>query len=312
VFFKVEAPAFRQALIPDFVLHDLALDDQSTAARAVRARGRILVTTGFVGASRREIEALPNLGLISCLGTGYENVDLDAARERGIAVTHGAGTNAAAVADHALALLLALMRDIPGFDRVARTGAWRGTRGPRPIATGKRLGIVGLGGVGMRIARRAAAFEMEISYHTRRPRPDVGWTYAGSILELARRVDCLILAAPGGPQTFHAVDADVLSALGANGFLVNVGRGSIVDTQALIRALAAGELAGAALDVFEDEPAIPEALRALQNVIVTPHVAAFAPEVQILGARLLRENIENFLSGLPTKTPVPEFDKSIR
>ncbi|MBS0517094.1 MAG: 2-hydroxyacid dehydrogenase [Proteobacteria bacterium] len=273
----------------------------------VRCRARVLVTTGHAGASREEMTTLPALSLICCIGTGYENVDLAAARERGIVVVHGAGTNAGAVADHAFALLLAAMRDIPRFDASARRGAWRGSLGARPIPSGKRLGLIGMGGIGERVARRGAAFDMEISYHTRRPRPDLPWPHFPSALALAEAVDLLVVAAPGGASTHHMVDAAVLKALGPQGFLVNVGRGSIVDTAALVAALREGAIAGAGLDVFEDEPEIPADLRALPNLVMTPHVGAAAPEVQGAAAELLRRNVELFLEGQSVLTPVPEM-----
>jgi lactate dehydrogenase-like 2-hydroxyacid dehydrogenase len=304
--FKVEVPDYRRPLAEVFTIIDYppmgALPDGDVCKRA-----RVLVTTGFTGSSRADMEMLPALSLICCVGTGYENVDLIAARERGIIVVHGASTNAGAVADHAFALLLAVMRDIPRFDASARHGGWRGALRPRPIPSGKRLGVIGMGGIGQRVARRAAAFDMVVSYHTRTPRPNLPWQYFTSALALAEAVDCLVVAAPGGSQTYHMIDARVLKALGPNGFLVNVGRGSIVDTAALVEALRAGTIAGAALDVFEAEPMIPEDLRAMPNVVMTPHVAAFSPEVQGEGALLLRRNIELFLSGQPVLTPVPEL-----
>jgi len=306
ILFKVTAPAYRRVLAQTFTLVDYppvgALPDPE-----MRQRARVLVTTGYAGASREDMAALPSLSLICCVGTGYENVDIAAARERGIVVVHGAGTNAGAVADHAFALLLAVMRDIPRFDASARRGDWRGELGSRPIPTGKRLGIVGMGAIGERVARRAAAFDMAVSYHTRSARSDLPWRHVESALELADAVDCLVVAAPGGPQTRHMIDAAVLAALGPGGFLVNVGRGSIVDTRALVDALGAGTISGAALDVFEDEPSIPEDLRGMPNVVLTPHVAAFAPEVQRAAAVLLQRNVELFLSGQSVLTPVPEM-----
>ncbi len=306
VLIKVGVPDYRRALAEAFTLIDYPPIGALPGPEMCR-RARVLVTTGYAGASRSEMDALPALSLICCVGTGYENVDLAAARERGIVVVHGAGTNAGAVADHAFALLLAVMRDIPRFDASARRGDWRGALSPRPIPAGKRLGMIGMGGIGERVARRAVAFDMAVSYHTRTPRPDLPWRHFPSALALAEAVDCLIVAAPGGSQTYHMIDAPVLKALGPDGFLVNVGRGSIVDTAALVEALRAGTIAGAALDVFEAEPMIPEDLRAMPNIVMTPHVAAFAPEVQSTGASLLQRNIELFLSGQPVLTPVPEL-----
>lgn len=298
--------AVRQVLGDTHALHEVA--GAEPAALAARCAGaRVLVTNGITGASRAQMEALPELAMICCLGTGYENVDVEAARTRGIVVTHGAGSNAAAVADHAMALLLCAMRDLPWLDREARQGLWRDNVGLRPIPTGKRLGLLGLGAVGEKIARRAAGFDMTIAYHTRRARAEVPWSHVGSAQALAEQSDCLIVAVPGGATTFHMVDAAVLRALGPQGFLVNVGRGSVVDSAALASALQEGTIAGAALDVFEGEPEIPAALLAAPRLVITPHVAAWAPEVRMAGAELLRQNIEAVLAGKPPVTPVPEM-----
>jgi lactate dehydrogenase-like 2-hydroxyacid dehydrogenase len=283
------------------------MSDRPRPSGEILSRAKVLVTTGFAGASEDDIKMIPNLSLICCIGTGYENVDIPAARRRGVVVTHGAGSNASAVADHAVAMLLAIMRNLHMFDTVAKQDLWRGNLGPRPIPTGKRAGVVGLGAIGQRIARRLEAFDMTVCYHSRRAKPEFGWTYYGSVVELARNVDCLIVAAPGGVDTFHIVDEAVLAALGPNGFLVNVSRGSLVDTSALVRALKTSAIAGAALDVFEEEPSIPSGLRDLNNVILTPHVAAFAPEVHAVSTELLLQNIEGFLRCGTVVSPVPEM-----
>lgn len=306
VIFKMAAPPFRKALEPDYVVHDLA-SDQGLPGADVLSRARVLVTTGFIGASASDIEAMPALALICCIGTGYENVDLAAAKKRGIMVTHGAGTNAAAVADHAVAMLLAIMRNLHIFDSVARQGVWRGNLGARPTPSGKRAGVIGLGGIGKRIAQRLQGFDMDVSYHSRSVQPDVPWRYFRTVRELAGYVDCLLVAAPGGPATFHMINDDIIDALGPDGFVVNISRGSLVDTEALVRALKSNRLAGAALDVFEAEPDIPESLRALDKVLLTPHVASFAPEVLTAGAALLRRNIDAFTTNNPVITPIPEM-----
>lgn len=299
------SPAYRDVLGDGFTVHEAHEAGLEALQEAVRACARILVTTGFRGVSRAEMVKLPGLGLICCLGTGHENVDLRAARERGVTVTHGAGTNAPAVADHAMGLLLALMRDIPRSDRMARQGVWRTNLGPRPTPTGKHLGILDMGAIGQRIARRAEGFEMRVSFTTRTPRPELPWAHVPTLPELAAQVDHLVVAAPGGAATFHLVDAAVLRALGPQGMLVNVGRGSVVDTQALVTALADGTIAGAALDVFEDEPVVPAALCAMENVVLTPHIAAWSPEVRLASIALLRENVSRFLAGEPVASPVP-------
>ena len=152
---------------------------------------------------------------------------------------------------------------------------------------------------------------MEVSYHSRRPKPDVVWKFYDTVGDLAENVDCLILAAPGGSATYHVIDEAVLSALGPRGFLVNVSRGSLVDTSALVRTLKLGRIAGAALDVFEEEPSIPQALRTMDNVILTPHVAAFAPEVHAVSTSLLLQNIDRFLSGHSVVSPIPEMKNAV-
>ncbi len=306
VIFKVEAQAFRDALHGKYSIHDM-MSDRPPPGDEILSRAKVLVTTGFAGASEDDIRMMPNLSLICCIGTGYENVDIPAARRRGVVVTHGAGTNASAVADHTVAMLLAIMRNLHMFDTVAKQDLWRGNLGPRPIPTGKRAGLVGMGAIGQRIARRLEAFDMDVSYHARSAKADFPWKFYPSVLELAKNVDCLIVAAPGGAQTYHIIGDQVLSALGAHGFLVNVSRGSLVDTSALVKALKSGTIAGAALDVFEEEPSIPSALRDLNNVILTPHVAAFAPEVHAVSTKLLLDNIEGFLRCGAVVSPVPEM-----
>ncbi|MCK1281087.1 MFS transporter [Bradyrhizobium sp. 61] len=306
VVFKIEAREYREVLRGRYSIHDM-MAGRPPVSGEVLAKAKVLVTTGFAGASEDEIRMMPNLSLICCIGTGYENVDIPAARRRGVIVTHGAGANASAVADHAVAILLAIMRNIYMFNMVAKQDLWRGNLGPRPIPTGKRAGVIGLGAIGQRIARRLEAFDMDIGYHSRSEKPEFSWRYYSSVVDLARDVDCLIVAAPGGTDTFHIIDDEVLSALGPNGFLVNVSRGSLVDTDALVRRLKAGGIAGAALDVFEEEPSIPSALRELSNVILTPHVAAFAPEVHTVSTKLLLQNIEGFLRCGAVVSPVPEM-----
>lgn len=299
------APDIGAALADEFRVHDVSASGVAALDPAIRDIARVVVTAGSIGFTRDEIALLPRLGLICCTGTGFERVDLDAARARGIAIIHGAGANAAAVADHAMALLLARLRDLPRFDANARAGQWRRGLTPQPIPTGKRLGIIGLGAVGARIARRAEGFEMTVGYHTRTPRPDLPWQAFPDARALAEWADHLVVAAPGTAATRHMVDASVLAALGPRGILVNIGRGSVVDTTALIAALRDGVIAGAGLDVYEQEPEIPDALRALPNVILTPHIAAWAPEVRMASVAVVRDNIRRFLAGRPLATPIP-------
>jgi len=262
-----------------------------------------VLTRGPLGLTAAEIDALPNLQIICVIGAGYEQVDLTAASARGITVTNGAGANAAAVADHTLALLLALLRDVPRADASTRRGEWN--RIISASVSGKRLGILGLGAVGLAIAKRAhLGFDMPVSYHSRTPRQDVSYTWYDSPLHLAEAVDILVVATPGGANTHHLVDAQVLKALGPEGYLVNIARASVVDTQALVAALQHGQLAGAALDVFDDEPAVPDALKALGNTVLTPHVAGQSPEAARDTVTLVLRNLQAFFAGEAVLTPV--------
>lgn len=282
--------------------------DPASRAAAIAAHAgdiELVLTNGTVGFTAAEIAALPRLKLLAALGAGYENLDVAAARARGVAACNGAGTNDDCVADHTLALLLASVRALPQQGAALRAGVWRDALPLFPHFTGRRLGVIGLGTIGRKIAHRAAAFGMVIGYHNRRPRDDAGEArYFGSVCELAAWADDLVVATPGGAGTKHLVDAQVLAALGAGGHVVNIARGSCVDTAALAAALQAGRIAGAALDVYEGEPQPPQALVGLPNVILTPHVAGWSPQS-------VRATVENFIAnadalrrGEPLRTPV--------
>ncbi|WP_095151237.1 2-hydroxyacid dehydrogenase [Pseudomonas sp. Irchel s3b5] len=262
-----------------------------------------VLTRGPLGLYADEIAALPNLKIICVIGAGYEHVDLKAAADRGITVTNGAGVNASSVADHAMALLLALVRDVPRCDAAVRRGEW--PKIMRPSLAGKRLGILGLGAVGMAIAKRAAAgFDMSVCYHNRQHRSDVPYTFCSTPTELARASDFLIIATPGGLGTKHLINRQVLDALGPNGFIVNIARASVVATADLITALEQRRIAGAALDVFDAEPQVPQALKTLSNVILTPHVAGLSPEATQATVELVGKNLTAFFAGQPVLTPI--------
>ncbi|WP_343718821.1 2-hydroxyacid dehydrogenase [Achromobacter dolens] len=277
-------------------------------AQAIRDHAdeiRVVLTRGATGFYAEEMAALPRLELICSLGVGFENIDLAAARARGVRVTHGPGANATSVADHAMALLLGAARHLPQADAWVRQGHWNGFMGPQ--VSGKRLGIVGLGTIGQEIAKRGAhGFGMTVGYYNRRPRPESGYTYYDSALALAEASDFLVVATPGGADTRHLVNADVLEALGPQGYLVNIARGSVVDTEALIAALAGRRIAGAGLDVVEDEPVVPPALLKLDNVVLTPHSAGRSPEAVSATVALFLENATAHFAGKPVLTPVPQ------
>ncbi|MFD2643399.1 2-hydroxyacid dehydrogenase [Pseudomonas japonica] len=265
----------------------------------------VVLTRGPLGITAEEIAALPALRLVCVIGAGYEQVDLVAAAARGIVVTNGAGANASAVADHAMALLFAVVRDIAQADATTRLGQWN--RVISPSLAGKRLGILGLGAVGLAIARRGAlGFDMQVSYHNRSRRDDVPYRYCESVLALARESDFLIVATPGGATTRALVGREVLDALGPQGFLVNIARASVVSTAEMVAALREGRIAGAGLDVFDDEPSVPDELKQLGNVVLTPHVAAQTPEAARDMVVLVLKNLQAFFAGEPVLTPVTQ------
>lgn len=263
---------------------------RATALAAHGAEVDLVLTNGSVGFTAADIAACPRLKLLAAQGAGYENLDVAAAKARGVAVCNGAGTNDDCVADHTLALLLASVRALPRQGAALRAGVWRDALPLFPHFSGRRLGVIGLGAIGRKVAARAAAFGMVIGYHNRRASEAAGdATWFDSPLSLAVWADDLVVAAPGGPATRHIVNAEVLAALGPGGHLVNIARGSCVDTDALAAALRAGQIAGAALDVYESEPRPPQELVALDNVILTPHVAGWSPQS-------IRATVENFIA----------------
>ena len=291
----------------NFTCHNLILDpltEEALAAIAPQVRG--IAANGEAKVGREFMARLPALEIVSVFGVGYDGVDVPAARERGIHVTHTPDVLTEDVADMAIALMLAVARNVVRADRFARSGEWK--KGPFPFTTkvsGARLGIVGLGRIGQAIAQRAAAFDMQIAYHNR-SRKDVPYTYVEDIVSLAREVDFLVMITPGGAGTRALVNAEVLEALGPKGFLINVARGSVVDEKALIAALQAGKIAGAGLDVFENEPNIPAELAALENVVLTPHMASGTLVTRTAMAELAFTNLQAHFSGKPVVTPVPD------
>ncbi|MFT3812277.1 MAG: 2-hydroxyacid dehydrogenase [Acidovorax sp.] len=279
------------------VLYAPTPPERAAAIAAHGARIRAVLTIGTVGLTTDEIARLPALELVCALGVGYENIAVDAARARGIVIANGAGTNAASVADHAFGLLIGAVRGLHRLDRQCRDGVWRDALGDLPGVSGKRLGLFGLGAIGQQIARRAAGFDMPVGYHSRHARADVPHRYFASLLDLAAWCDVLVCATPGGAATHHAVNAEVLAALGPRGYLVNIARGSVVDTEALAAALRTGGIAGAGLDVYESEPQPPSQLVGLDSVLLSPHVAGRSPEaVQATIDRFLA-NAEGHFAG---------------
>lgn len=293
------------------LLNRFRVIDAPTAAKraaAIAAHGpdiELVLTNGATGFTAAEIAACPNLKLLAAQGAGYENLDVAAAKARGILTCNGAGTNDDCVADHTLALLLASVRALRQQDAALRAGVWRDALPLFPQFTGRRLGVIGLGGIGRKIAARAAAFGMVIGYHNRRPsEAAAGAIYFDSVRALATWADDLVVATPGGAATKHIVNAEVLASLGSGGHVVNIARGSCVDTAALAAALRAGHIAGAALDVYESEPLPPQELLGMDNVLLTPHVAGWSPQAIRATLDNFIANVEAWRQGVPPPTPI--------
>jgi len=263
-----------------------------------------VLTNGTNGLLAEEIDALPHLELICTVGVGFENVARDRASERGIPVCNAAGTNDDAVADHAMAILLAAIRRLPFLNNGVRHGLWRDDIPRPPHVSGRRMGIFGLGNIGKKVAKRAQGFDMEIGYHSRTRRDETGLRWFDDIVSLADWCDFLVVCAPGGKATYHIVNEQVLNALGPNGVVVNVARGTLVDTDAVAAALRDKRIWAAALDVYEGEPTPPKALLEFDNAILTPHIGGISP--QAIHASVVRflENAEAHYAGRPLLTQV--------
>lgn len=301
----VVSEAHRQQLAQHFEV--LYAPGSAQTAQAIAEHGpriELVLTIGAIGLSAAQMDAMPQLRMVGALGAGYENIDVAYARSRGVAVSNGAGTNDSCVADHAFGLVIAAIRGFGRLDKLTRQGVWRNDIPYPPQVSGKRLGILGLGTIGQKIARRAQAFDMPVGYHNRNPKAGMAHTYFDSVLGLAQWADVLVVATPGGAGTQHLVNAQVLDALGPQGYVVNIARGSVIDTAALALALREGRLAGAGLDVYESEPKPPAELLDLDNVILTPHVAGWSPEAVQATVDLFLENALSHIAGKPLVTPV--------
>ncbi|HRO94218.1 2-hydroxyacid dehydrogenase [Citricoccus sp.] len=267
---------------------------------------RVAVCSGRIGVDTELMRRLPALEGIVSFGVGYDSTDVGQAAERGIPVSNTPEVLNDCVADTAVALYLDTLRRVSASDRFVRSGRWAAGEG-FPLttrATGRTVGILGLGRIGAAIAHRLEAFGCAIHYHNRRERPGSGYTYQPSVRELAEAVDVLIVAASGGPESAGLVGAAELRALGPQGHLVNIARGTVVDESALVAALADGTIAGAGLDVYADEPHVPEALLEMDQVVVLPHVGSGTHETRADMARLALANLRQFLTDGTLVTPI--------
>jgi len=279
--------------------------DADALVKEVSGNVRAVVTSGSSGIEGGLIEALPKLEIIGCFGTPRGTVDLALARRRGVVVTNTPDSITEDVADLAMGLIVAVMRRIAEADRFVRAGRWlSGLLPPGSGLGGKTCGIIGLGAIGRGIAKRAEAFGMSVRYYGPRRKEGVGYAFEPDLESLARESDCLVVACPSTPQTRGLVNARILDALGADGYLVNIARGPIVDEQALIAALRERRIAGAGLDVFWDEPRVPAALFTMEQVVLAPHIGSTTREVREERGRKLLANLRAYFAGKPVPTPL--------
>jgi lactate dehydrogenase-like 2-hydroxyacid dehydrogenase len=305
-------PALVAAVTEKHDLISLPTDEGRAGFLASHAGSvRVIVDAGRLGIDAELMEALPQLGAIVHYGDGYETIGIDAAAQRGIGVSNTPDVLSDSVADTAVGLMLMVMRRFGAAERYVRAGRWA-TDGDYPLTrdvTGSRVGILGLGRIGSAIAYRLAGFDCAIAYHNRRKRAELRYRYAATPVELAASVDVLVVATSAGNDAAPLVSREVLEALGPDGYLINIARGSLVDQEALIELLTAGRLAGAGLDVVAGEPVVPRQLRDLDNVVVLPHVGSATASTRAAMVELAVRNLDEYLANGTLVSPVVTPDR---
>ena len=302
-------PRMMEAFAADFEIHELdKIDGLVNFLTANGSKIEAIATNGHAGVSKQIMDGTPNLRVISCYGVGYDAIDVLAAKAKGVIVTHTPNVLNNDVANTAIMLMLAVSRRLLRDDQWVRSGNWK-AKGNAHLTTsieGKRVGIVGLGRIGETIARKLEAFSCDIVYHTRNQKPESPYRYYADLVEMAKDVDYLVVITPGGASTNKLVNRDVMNALGPQGTLINVARGTVVDEAEMVKALREGRLGNAGLDVFEAEPQVPEALFEMENVVLTPHVASATVETRQAMGDLTVENLVRFFKEGKVTSPVPE------
>src|SRR3954449_2820414 len=284
--------------------HDL---ERLTPEVAARIRG-MAVTYNSVRADARTLARFPKLEIVAAFGVGYDHVDAAFARDHNIMVTNTPDVLTEEVADVAMGLLIATLREFVKADKYLRSGLWQTQNYPLSVGSlrDRKVGIVGMGRIGQAIGRRLEASRVPVSYHSRNPSSAVSYKHYPDVMEMAKAVDTLVVIVPGGAATTKMINADVLKALGPRGVLINVARGSVVDEPALIAALQSGTILAAGLDVFEKEPNVPDELKAMQNVVLLPHIGSASVVTRNAMDQLVVDNLKNWFAGKAPLTPVPE------
>ncbi|KCB50227.1 4-phosphoerythronate dehydrogenase [Bordetella hinzii 1277] len=302
------SPSANQRLADSYDVIELWKHEDRQAALARFGPGvTALVTSANMGASAELIAALPDLKAICSWGVGYETIDVEAARQRGVQVSNTPDVLTDCVADLAWGLLIAAARRMGQGERFVRAGRWGQVHGSIPLGmrvSGKKLGVVGLGRIGEAIARRGLGFDMQVRYHNRRRRDDVDYGYAASLTELAEWADFLVVATVGGPSTRHLVGREALRALGPKGIIVNIARGPVIDEAAMVALLESGELGFAALDVFEHEPKVPDFFKTTDQAVVLPHIGSATTETRMDMENLMLDNLAAYFATGKVITPV--------
>jgi lactate dehydrogenase-like 2-hydroxyacid dehydrogenase len=302
-------PIVAQSLEPAFKLHRLWLqeDKQAFLQEFGPAMHGLVTSTLYGRVDHKLLDHLPALEIISSFGVGYDNVDVGLAAQKGVVVTNTPGVLDDEVADFTLGLLLATLRQIPQAECHLREGRWLNGAFPlSPTLRGRKIGIVGLGNIGKAVARRLEGFGVSIAYHGRREQKDVPYPFYPDLIAMAKACDVLIVIVPGGNATRHMINRQVLQALGPTGVLINVARGSVVDEQALIAALQAGEILTAGLDVFEHEPQVPQALLDMPQLVLLPHIGSASHHTRQAMGQLVADNLISWFDQGHAITPVPE------
>jgi lactate dehydrogenase-like 2-hydroxyacid dehydrogenase len=293
-----------------FVLHSYeTIADLERLAPAVAEKIRgAAVTYNSVRGDSKTLARFPKLEIISAFGVGYDHIDANYARDHNIVVTNTPDVLTEEVADIALGLLIATLREFVKADRYLRSGLWLTQNFPLSVGSlrDRKVGMVGMGRIGQAIARRLEASRVPVVYHSRKPAAGVSYKHYPDLIEMAKAVDTLVVIVPGGVGTAKMVNGDVMKALGPRGVIINVARGSVVDEQALIAALKSGTILAAGLDVYENEPNVPDELRAMQNVVLLPHIGSASVVTRNAMDQLVVDNLKAWFAGKPPLTPVPE------
>ncbi len=303
-------PILENGFSDQYVLHKAENrgDLERLGPEAVAKLRGIAVTYHTVPADKTALAQFPKLEIVASFGVGYDHVDSTYAREHNIVVTNTPDVLTEEVADVAMGLLIATLREFVKADKYLRSGLWQTQNYPLSVGSlrDRKIGIVGMGRIGQAIGRRLEASRVPVAYHSRKPASSVSYQHYPDLIEMAKAVDTLIVIVPGGAATAKMINADVFKALGPRGVVINVARGSVIDEPALVAALKSGTILAAGLDVFANEPSVPDELRSMQNVVLLPHIGSASVVTRNAMDQLVVDNLKNWFAGKPPLTPVPE------